>query len=140
MRCCSRAASAPSQAATVNASSSSEERLLDGRGAWQQGENPYPGLEPFTAELSKVFFGRAQDARKVVNQLRAMDSSGCTGGLLAVVGPSSCGKSSLLNVGGPPLIGSHDQLMTSSPNYAALMQAWTGQNTNVNRPSTINSS
>jgi type II secretory pathway predicted ATPase ExeA len=79
-------------------------RLLDGRGDWREGENPYPGLTPFTAELREVFFGRTADSRRVVNQLRAMDSTGRTGGLLAVVGPSGCGKSSLLNAGVAPLV------------------------------------
>ncbi|MDQ2882329.1 MAG: TIR domain-containing protein, partial [Actinomycetota bacterium] len=79
-------------------------RLLDGGGAWREGENPFPGLEPFTVGLSEVFFGRAADARRVANQLRAMDSTGRAGGLLAVVGPSGCGKSSLLNAAVTPLL------------------------------------
>jgi WD40 repeat protein/energy-coupling factor transporter ATP-binding protein EcfA2 len=79
-------------------------RLLDGRGAWREGDNPFPGLAPFTAELSEVFFGRASDVRKMTNQLRAMDSTGRAGGLLAVVGPSGCGKSSLFNAGISPLL------------------------------------
>jgi ABC-type nitrate/sulfonate/bicarbonate transport system ATPase subunit len=53
-----------------------------------------PGLEPFTAALSGVFFGRAMEARDVGNRLRAMAG---TGGMLAIVGPSGWGKSSLLN-------------------------------------------
>jgi type II secretory pathway predicted ATPase ExeA len=79
-------------------------RLLDGGGAWREGENPFPGLKPFTAALSEVFFGRAADARKVGNQLRVLDSTGRTGGMLAVVGPSGCGKSSLLNAAVAPLL------------------------------------
>ncbi|MDQ3763858.1 MAG: TIR domain-containing protein [Actinomycetota bacterium] len=71
-------------------------RLLgDGGAAWQEGDNPFPGLEPFTAALSQVFFGRAVEAREVGNRLRAM---GATGGMLAIVGPSGCGKSSLLKL------------------------------------------
>jgi hypothetical protein len=81
-------------------------RLLDGGGAWREDENPFPGLAPFTAGLREVFFGRAVDARRVANQVRAMDSTGCTGGLLAVVGPSGCGKSSLLNAAVAPLLDS----------------------------------
>ncbi|HKR48451.1 MAG TPA: TIR domain-containing protein [Pseudonocardiaceae bacterium] len=79
-------------------------RLVEGNGAWREGENPFPGLEPFTAARSEVFFGRAADARRVGNQLRVMDSAGCAGGLLAVVGPSGCGKSSLLNAALAPLL------------------------------------
>jgi hypothetical protein len=81
-------------------------RLLDGRGAWREGENPFPGLAPFTVGLREVFFGRAADARRVANQLRAMDGTGRTGGLLTVVGPSGCGKSSLLNAAVAPLVDS----------------------------------
>ncbi|MGH3999126.1 MAG: TIR domain-containing protein, partial [Pseudonocardiaceae bacterium] len=78
-------------------------RRLDGDSAWREGDNPFPGLEPFTAELSQVFFGRAAEARAVCNQLRAMDSAG---GMLAMVGPSGCGKSSLLNAAVAPLLDS----------------------------------
>jgi WD40 repeat protein/type II secretory pathway predicted ATPase ExeA len=81
-------------------------RLLDGGGVWREGANPFPGLEPFTVGLREVFFGRAVDARRVANQLRAMDSTGRTGGVLAVVGPSGCGKSSLLNAAVAPLLDS----------------------------------
>ncbi|MGH3684707.1 MAG: hypothetical protein ACRDQY_23435 [Pseudonocardiaceae bacterium] len=79
-------------------------RLLDdGGGAWREGENPFPGLAPFTAARSRVFFGRVAEAREVGNRVRAI---GGTGGLLAVVGPSGCGKSSLLNAAVVPLLGS----------------------------------
>ncbi|MGH8921340.1 MAG: TIR domain-containing protein, partial [Actinomycetes bacterium] len=78
-------------------------RLLgDGGGAWREGDNPFPGLEPFTVALSGVFFGRAEEAREVGNRLRAMSG---TGGMLAIVGPSGCGKSSLLNAAVAPLLG-----------------------------------
>jgi len=77
-------------------------RLLgDGGGTWREGDNPFPGLEPFTAALSQVFFGRAAEAREVGNRLRA---TGSTGGMLVIVGPSSCGKSSLLNAAVAPLL------------------------------------
>ncbi|MGH3687572.1 MAG: TIR domain-containing protein [Pseudonocardiaceae bacterium] len=75
--------------------------LADGGGTWREGDNPFPGLEPFTAALSRVFFGRAAEAREVSNRLRAM---GSTGGMLAIVGPSGCGKSSLLNAAVAPLL------------------------------------
>ncbi|HEX8936017.1 MAG TPA: TIR domain-containing protein, partial [Pseudonocardiaceae bacterium] len=79
-------------------------RLLDGGGSWREGANPFPGLEPFTAEQREVFFGRATDSRRVANQLRSMEGAGRTGGLFALVGPSGCGKSSLLNAGVAPLL------------------------------------
>jgi hypothetical protein len=77
-------------------------RLLDDEGGmWREGDNPFPGLEPFTAGLSRVFFGRAAEVREVGNRLRGM---GGTGGVLTVVGPSGCGKSSLVNAAVIPLL------------------------------------
>ncbi|HSZ30722.1 MAG TPA: TIR domain-containing protein, partial [Pseudonocardiaceae bacterium] len=85
-------------------------RLLDdGAGTWREGENPFPGLEAFTAARSPVFFGRAAEAREVGNRLRAM---GGTGGMLAIVGPSGCGKSSLLNAAVVPLLDSDPAWLT----------------------------
>ena len=78
-------------------------RLDDNSGTWREGDNPFPGLEPFTAALSAVFFGRAAEAREIGSRLRTM---GSTGGMLAIVGPSGCGKSSLLNAAVAPLLGS----------------------------------
>ncbi len=75
--------------------------LGDGGGTWREGDNPFPGLEPFTAALSRVFFGRAGETREVCNRLRAM---GTTDGVLVIVGPSGCGKSSLLNAAVVPLL------------------------------------
>ena len=83
--------------------------LDDGGGAWREGENPFPGLEAFTAAFSRVFFGRAVEAREVGNRVRAM---GGTGGVLAIVGPSGCGKSSLLNAAVVPLVGSDPVWLT----------------------------
>jgi WD40 repeat protein len=77
-------------------------RLLDGGGrTWKEGNNPFPGLEPFTAGLSRVFFGRATEVREVGNLLRGTSD---TGGLLVIVGPSGCGKSSLLNAAVVPML------------------------------------
>ncbi|MGH3719564.1 MAG: TIR domain-containing protein [Pseudonocardiaceae bacterium] len=85
-------------------------RLLDdSAGTWREGTNPFPGLEPFTAERSRVFFGRAAEAREVGNRLRAMAG---VGGMLAIVGPSGCGKSSLLNAGVVPLLDSDPAWLT----------------------------
>ncbi|MGH3888811.1 MAG: TIR domain-containing protein, partial [Pseudonocardiaceae bacterium] len=85
-------------------------RLLDdGGGTWREGENPFPGLAPFTAARSRVFFGRADEAREVGNRLRAMGSGG---GMLAIVGPSGCGKSSLLNAAVVPLLNSDPAWLT----------------------------
>ncbi|MBV9312674.1 MAG: hypothetical protein JO100_02815 [Pseudonocardia sp.] len=85
-------------------------RLLDdGAGGWREGENPFPGLEPFTAAFSRVFFGRAAEACEVGNRVRAMGSVGTP---LAVVGPLGCGKSSLLNAAVVPLVDSDPAWLT----------------------------
>ncbi|MBB5803425.1 WD40 repeat protein [Saccharothrix ecbatanensis] len=72
-------------------------RALDRRGRprWREGDNPYPGLEPFTAELSAMFTGRDDDSDKLDRWLRRPADNG----LLAIVGPSGSGKSSLLRAG-----------------------------------------
>lgn len=85
-------------------------RLLDDRTReWREGENPFPGLESFTAARSGVFFGRAGEARDVGNRLRAMSSAG---GMLAIAGPSGCGKSSMLNAAVVPLFHSDPAWLT----------------------------
>jgi WD40 repeat protein len=84
-------------------------RVLNDGGAWREGDNPFPGLEPFTAALSRVFFGRAADAREIGNRLRAQ---GRSGGMLVIVGPSGCGKSSLLNAAVVPGLGSDPAWLT----------------------------
>jgi energy-coupling factor transporter ATP-binding protein EcfA2 len=74
---------------------------LNGSGRrWRQGDNPFPGLQPFTEDLSEVFFGRSGEAREVANRLRSIAPSGS---VLAIVGPSGCGKSSLLRAAVLPL-------------------------------------
>jgi WD40 repeat protein len=55
-------------------------------------ENPYRGLEPFTAEQATVFFGRDADIAALAAQVRAHP-------VVVVVGPSGAGKSSLVQAG-----------------------------------------
>lgn len=54
--------------------------------------NPFPGLRPFEAEESDLFFGREDDIFELLSRLRHMR-------FLAVVGASGCGKSSLIKAG-----------------------------------------
>lgn len=72
-------------------------RRLDSRGLteWRDGDNPYPGLAAFTAERSRLFFGRSREVRKLATRLRADTDRG----VLAITGASGCGKSSLLRAG-----------------------------------------
>ena len=53
---------------------------------------PYRGLLPYDAEDADTFFGREDDVAACLRRLR--DS-----GVLAVVGPSGVGKSSLVRAG-----------------------------------------
>jgi WD40 repeat protein len=88
-------------------------RLLEyGDRTWKEGDNPFPGLEPFTAALSRVFFGRGTEVRDVGNRLRSMSG---LGGLLAIVGPSGCGKSSLLRAAVVPLLEGDPTWLTVPP-------------------------
>lgn len=56
------------------------------------GRCPYPGLRPFETSEADSFFGRDADVERCVARLRA-------DGVLAVVGPSGIGKSSVVRAG-----------------------------------------
>ena len=62
---------------------------------------PYRGLKSFQPEDAEWFFGRQRLTDALVGQLRDQDTQA---GLLAVVGPSGSGKSSLLRAGLIPAI------------------------------------
>lgn len=62
---------------------------------------PYRGLKSFQPEDAEWFFGRRRLTGSLVGQLRDQHAHG---GLLAVVGPSGSGKSSLLRAGLIPAI------------------------------------
>jgi hypothetical protein len=59
---------------------------------------PYPGLRPFRADEAVVFFGRDEQVDQLLEQLGRQR-------LLAVVGTSGCGKSSLVHAGLIPALG-----------------------------------
>ena len=67
--------------------------------------NPFPGLRPFQEEEEYKFFGREKRVDALVNKLG-------TTRLVAVVGPSGSGKSSLVNCGLRPAL--HRGLMASA--------------------------
>ena len=54
--------------------------------------NPYPGLRPFDADTAEVFFGRERDVAALVERAER-------DALVAIVGPSGTGKSSVLLAG-----------------------------------------
>ena len=75
-------------------------RRLDAGGGvgWSDDRSPFPGLEPFSAELHQAFFGRRDEVRALTGRLRALGQA-IERGLVVVVGPSGCGKSSLVRAG-----------------------------------------
>src|ERR687894_351284 len=66
--------------------------------AWDPHRSPYPGLVPFAPEDAAVFFGRQSETHKLVELLTPTLQHG-PGRLIAVVGPSGSGKSSLVHAG-----------------------------------------
>src|SRR3954466_4543634 len=66
--------------------------------AWDSRRSPYPGLVPFAPEDAAVFFGRQQETDRLVELLTPTLQHG-PGRLVAVVGPSGSGKSSLVHAG-----------------------------------------
>lgn len=61
-------------------------------------DNPYRGLEPFTAAYASVFFGRDDDIATLTERVRVQP-------VVIVVGPSGVGKSSLVQAGLIPALG-----------------------------------
>ena len=59
--------------------------------------NPFPGLRPFEAAQTHLFFGRDGQSSAIVDRLAQTR-------LVAVVGPSGSGKSSLVRAGLLPLL------------------------------------
>ena len=73
-------------------------------GAWEEPfdyllvpENPYRGLETFTAEHAALFFGRDADIAALTERVRRQP-------VVVVVGPSGVGKSSLVQAGLVPAL------------------------------------
>src|SRR5437870_2606150 len=60
-------------------------------------EEPYPGLRPFEEEQQSIFFGRERHSAEVLNLLSRQR-------VVAVVGESGCGKSSLVKAGVVPFV------------------------------------
>ncbi|WP_239341784.1 TIR domain-containing protein [Frankia sp. CiP3] len=80
---------------------------------WQPGRSPFPGLAAFDASRARVFHGRDEDTRLLVNRLDS--PRGESAGLLVVVGPSGCGKSSLVAAGLAPRLASDPDWLVLRP-------------------------
>ena len=66
--------------------------------AYDPKRSPYPGLGTFEAADAAVFFGRDDEARRLVGRLQPTLERG-TGRFVALIGPSGSGKSSLVRAG-----------------------------------------
>lgn len=64
----------------------------------RSGKAPYLGLKPFDVADAPLFFGRDADSRQLAQRLATLRASQ-GGGVVALVGPSGRGKSSLLAAG-----------------------------------------
>lgn len=73
-------------------------RLRRKRVIWVRPDSPYPGLEPFTADRAKVFFGRDEESSALLDRLKR-GSKDTVQRFIPLVGPSGSGKSSLLLAG-----------------------------------------
>lgn len=68
------------------------------RVTWRRDESPYPGLEPYTADRTSVFFGREQETTEIVTRLQRSGVAPPQR-FIPLVGPSGSGKSSIVNAG-----------------------------------------
>ena len=66
--------------------------------SWNTDRPPFPGLLSFEEEDAAVYFGRDEEARRVIERLNARRSQGGAR-LLLLLGASGSGKSSLLRAG-----------------------------------------
>lgn len=77
-------------------------QLADERGSpaavWDSARPPFPGLEAFTEQDAGVFFGRAAEATELLERLHPVEPVKAHR-LIAVIGPSGVGKSSLVSAG-----------------------------------------
>lgn len=78
------------------------QQVADERGAaapvWDSDRPPFPGLEAFTEQDAGVFFGRAAETSELLERLHPVGGTR-THRLIAVIGPSGVGKSSLVSAG-----------------------------------------
>jgi WD40 repeat protein len=76
------------------------EIVVNARGGfhWDQTRPPYPGLLAFSEADAAIYFGRDDDIRRLIERLNARRAQGGAR-MIAVLGASGSGKSSLLRAG-----------------------------------------
>src|SRR5215216_4987362 len=67
--------------------------------AWDPTRRPYPGLQAFAPQDAAVFFGRDDAIKRLLEFMQPILQREAAGRLVAIVGPSGSGKSSLLRAG-----------------------------------------
>lgn len=77
--------------------------------------NPYPGLRPFEPDEDYLFFGREDEVDELLRRLRSNR-------LLAIVGTSGCGKSSLVRSGLIPALHSGFMVQAGSSWRVAILR------------------
>jgi WD40 repeat protein len=75
---------------------------------WDSARPPFPGLEAFTEQDAGVFFGRAAEASELLERLHPVEPAKAHR-LIAVIGPSGVGKSSLVSAGVLPRLAQRRQ-------------------------------
>jgi WD40 repeat protein/energy-coupling factor transporter ATP-binding protein EcfA2 len=85
-----------------------------GGSGWPDDRSPFPGLSPFDVTRHRVFFGRAEEVKQLVELLRSA-AERARGTALLVVGPSGCGKSSLVRAGLVPVMAGESGWRTLRP-------------------------
>jgi WD40 repeat protein/energy-coupling factor transporter ATP-binding protein EcfA2 len=81
---------------------------------WPDDRSPFPGLSPFDGTRHRVFFGRAEEVKQLVELLRSA-AERARGAAVLVVGPSGCGKSSLVRAGLVPVMAGESGWRTLRP-------------------------
>jgi hypothetical protein len=105
-----------SGAGTARAKLAEALRRIDAAGGsgWPDGRSPFPGLQPFTLDQRRAFFGRTLEVNALAELLRSPAHS-ADAAMLLVVGPSGCGKSSLVRAGLLPMMAEEPEWLTSGP-------------------------
>ena len=87
---------------------------LNASSHWDRSRGPYPGLRSFEAADAGVFFGRDGAVGDVIKRLEDLEMTS-HGNLLALIGPSGSGKSSLVKAGVLPRLADRGGVLIVGP-------------------------